>query len=118
MEFDVNGIPIEIVRAAMAEPFLRGRVILSSKRRVPLTYRGKIVGFVTPHRTKSGMRLGPIFVLPEYRGKSLLEKYYDSHPGETFVAFIPSGNDASRRAHVKAGFTFWKNAARGQWMKR
>lgn len=102
----------------MAEPSLRGRVILSSKRREPLMCDGEVVGFVTPHQGKIGWRVGPIYVAPGYRGRGLVTAYYDDHPDQAFVAFIPEGNRSSLTAHKRAGFMPWRKARGGQWMRR
>lgn len=111
-------MPAEIVRAAREVPELKARVFLCSKRREPLVYDGKVVGFVTPHQTKQGWRHGPIFVLPGYRGKGLVKSYYDAHPERDCVAFVPDGNVASRRMHLAAGFTDWKRGPGGLFMRR
>lgn len=115
---DDSGIPLAIVRAAMKEPGLAGRVILRSKRREPLRADGQIVGFVTPHQVSDHWRHGPIFVLPAYRKRGLVRAYYDAHPERTCVAFVPEGNAASRRMHLAAGFTDWRRAKAGVFMRR
>jgi GNAT superfamily N-acetyltransferase len=102
-------VPEEIVRAAMQEPGLRGRVFLCSKRREP---------FVSPHQTKMGWRHGPIFLLPGYRGRGLVEAYYAAHPERHCVAFIPDSNRSSRRMHEKAGFKDKRRGAGGWFMER
>jgi GNAT superfamily N-acetyltransferase len=111
-------VPEEIVRAAMKEPGLRGRVFLCSKRREALVCEGKVVGFVTPHTTPLGWRHGPIFVLPGFRGRGLVEAYYASHPERDCVAFVPDSNRSSRRMHEKAGFKDWRRGAGGWYMRR
>lgn len=113
-----GGVPEEIVRAAMAEPALRGRVILSSKRRVPLMHGDECVGFVTPHETKSGWRAGPIYVVPGHRGHRHVEEFYAQHRDRTWVAFVPEGNRASAAMHKRAGFVLWKSARHGTWWRR
>ena len=97
----MNGraVPEEIVRSAMAEPSLRGRVILSSKRRVPLMHGVEVVGFVTPHETKSGWRAGPIYVVTGYRGHGHVEAFYALHPDRTWVAFVPESARGSLLMH-------------------
>jgi L-amino acid N-acyltransferase YncA len=102
----------------MAEPGLRGRVFLCSRRREPLVAEGRIVGFVTPHETKAGWRHGPIFVLPGYRRLGLVKAYYDARPERTCVAFVPDGNEASRRTHLSAGFADWRRGKGGTFMRR
>lgn len=111
-------VPEEIVRAAMREPVLRGRVILSSKRRVPLMCGEQCVGFVTPHETKSGWRAGPIFVVPGHRGHGHVEAFYAAHPDRTWVAFVPDGARGSLSMHKRAGFAPWKAGRHGQWLRR
>jgi hypothetical protein len=115
---DERGIPMTIIQEARKDPLIGPRVIISSTRREPLRYEGQIVGFVTPHETQSGWRLGPIFVLPAYRAKGLVQAYYAAHPHKTFVAFIPDGCAASMRAHKLAGFVRWKAGRGGVWLRR
>lgn len=114
----VKDVPEEIIRAAMAEPGLKGRVFLCSTRREPLIADGNVVGFVTPHETKMGWRHGPIYVLPAYRGRGLVEAYYAAHPERECVAFVPDANKASRRMHERAGFVEWRKAKGGCYMRR
>jgi len=111
-------IPEEIVRAAMAEPGLRGRVFLCSTRREALVCDGQVVGFVTPHETATGWRHGPIYVMPAFRKRGLVEAYYAAHPERLCVAFIQDANKASRRAHERAGFVNWKRGPKGWYMRR
>jgi len=114
----VGDVPEEVVRAAMAEPGLRGRVFLCSKRREPLVFEGQIVGFVTPRETPNGWRHGPIFVLPGFRRRGLVDAYYAAHPERLCLAFIPDSNKASRRMHERAGFVNWKRGPKGWYMRR
>lgn len=111
-------VPESVVRAAMAEPALRGRVFLCSTRREALVCEGEIVGFVCPHETKTGWRHGPIFVLPAYRRRKLVEAYYAAHPERTCVAFVADDNAASRGMHKRAGFVDWRRGPRGWFMRR
>lgn len=115
-------VPEEIVRAAMGEHVLRGRVILSSTRRVPLMCGDECVGFVTPHETKSGWRAGPIFVMPGHRGHGHVETWYReqfaAHPERTWVAFVPDGARGSLSMHKRAGFVAWKGGRHGQWVRK
>jgi hypothetical protein len=117
-DVDANGIPLAVVRAAMSEPSLRGRVILRSKRRQPLTADGQVVGFVTPRQIGDHWRHGPIFVMPGYRKRGLVRAYYDEHPERVCVAFVARGNEASRRMHIAAGFIDWRRARDGVFMRR
>lgn len=114
----VQEVPEEIVRAAMAEPGLKGRVFLCSKRREALVCDGHVAGFVTPHETPKGWRHGPIFVLPAFRKKGLVEAYYAAHPERLCVAFIPDANTASRKMHERAGFVNWRRGPKGWYMRR
>lgn len=115
---DDNGIPLAIVRAAMKEPALAGRVILRSKRREALTADGQVVGFVTPHQVGDHWRHGPIFVLPGYRSRGLVRAYYDAHPERVCVSFVADGNESSRRMHVAAGFVEWRRGKGGSFLRR
>lgn len=111
-------IPEEVVRAAMADRHLRGRVFLCSTHREAIVHDGVVVGFMTPHQTKLGWRHGPIYVLPKFRGLGLVEAYYAAHPERDCVAFVASDNTASRTAHERAGFTHWRKAKNGCYMRR
>lgn len=111
-------VPDEIVQAARKDALLRSRIYVSDRRRQPLSWEGTVVGFVTPHETPSGWRAGPLFVLPAFRGRGLVEAFYASHPDRTWVAFVPSGKQASKEMHTRAGFAPWKRSAHGLWMRR
>lgn len=115
---ETHVIPEEIVRAAMAEPGLRGRVFLCSMRRESIVCDGRVVGFVTPHETAIGWRHGPIYVLPAFRNRGLVEAYYVAHPERLCVAFIQDENAASRKMHERAGFINWKRGPNGWYMRR
>lgn len=113
-----RGIPEDLVREAMKDPALRGRVFLVSKRREPLFFEGKVVGFVCPRETADGWRHGPIFVKEGFRGRGLVEAYYASHPERLCVAFVADDNMSSRRMHLRAGFVNWKRHGKGWFMRR
>lgn len=113
-----RGIPVELVREAMRDPAIRGRVFLVSKRRAPLLFEGQVVGFVSPHETKDGWRHGPIFVREGYRGRGLVEAYYKAHPERLCVAFVADDNVSSHRMHLRAGFVSWKRHGKGWFMRR
>lgn len=117
-ELDAGGVPVAIVRAAMAEPVIGSRVILSSTRRVPLMHGAECVGFVTPHETKSGWRAGPIYVVPGHRGHRHVEEFYRANQDRAWVAFVPKGNTASASVHVRCGFVPWKRAKFGSWYRK
>lgn len=111
-------VPEALVRAAMTEPVLRGRVILRSTRRVALCHGDEIIGFVTPHETKSGWRAGPIYVVPGHRGHGHVEAFYEAHRDRTWVAFVPDKARGSLQMHRRAGFVAWKAGRGGQWLRR
>ena len=111
-------VPEDIVREAMAEPALRGRVFLRSTRRVPLVHDGDVIGFVCPHETKSGWRCGPIYVRKSHRGHGHVKEWYAEHGDRAWVAFVADDNRASLSMHKRAGFVPWKKARGGQWMRR
>lgn len=113
-----RGITVELVREAMQEPALKGRVFMCSSHREPLLFEGQVVGFVSPHQTKDGWRHGPIFVREGYRGRGLVEAYYKAHPERLCVAFVADGNASSRRMHLRAGFVSWKRHGKGWFMRR
>lgn len=117
-DVDANGIPMALIREAKKDPLLGPRIILSSTRREPLIWGDEVVGFVTPHDTKSGKRVGPIYVAAGHRKRGLVVRWYNEHPDDTFVAFVPVGNHSSERVHRKAGFVPWKNARDGEWFRR
>jgi RimJ/RimL family protein N-acetyltransferase len=97
-------IPPEVVAAARREQFihLRGKDL---HLRVPILCNGLVVGFCHPHDTPNGYRLGPIFVLPAYRGRGLTRRAYEEHAGtRRCVAYIHDGNVGSEKAHAAAGF--------------
>lgn len=107
-------IPAHVVQAARKEPFihLRGKDL---HLRVPIVLNGAVVGFCHPHETPHGYRLGPIFVLPEYRGRGLTRAAYEQHAsGRHCVAYIHNGNVGSEKAHAAAGFVR-KRRWRGGW---
>lgn len=111
-------VPEEIVREAMAESTLRGRVFLCSTRRVALVCNGEVVGFVTPHETPLGWRAGPIYVRVGFRRRGLVTAFYAAHSDRTWVAFIADGNVPSMAMHQRAGFKAWRRAKGGQFMRR
>lgn len=115
---EVVEVPKEIIRAAREDKLLRDRIYVTDRRRVGLVCGGEVVGFVTPHETPSGWRAGPIFVLPAFRGRGLVEAFYAAHADREWVAFVPSGKPASRVMHTRAGFKKWKASAHGVWMRR
>jgi GNAT superfamily N-acetyltransferase len=107
-------IPAEVIAAARKESFihLRGK---DRHLRRPILCDGRVVGFCHPHDTPNGYRLGPIFVLPTFRGRGLTRAAYKRHAaGRRCVAYIHDGNVGSAKAHAAAGFVRWRQG-RGGW---
>ncbi len=110
-------IPPEVIAAARKEPFihLRGKDL---PLRQPILFEGQVVGFCHPHDTPNGYRLGPIFVLPGFRGRGLTRAAYAQHAdGKLCIAYIHDGNLGSEKAHAAAGFVRWRRG-RGGWTWR
>jgi hypothetical protein len=113
-------IPTNILVAANQEPSIRGRVHPRNDRivRVPISFEGVVVGFYCPHRAACGLlRLGPIYVLPEFRGRGLVTAIYRTIK-EPMMAAILDSDVASMRAHERVGFVRWKRFAAGWHMRR
>ncbi len=111
-------IPAEVVAAARREPYihLRGKDV---PLRRPIRCDGQVVGFCHPHETPNGYRLGPIFVLPAFRGRRLTLAAYAEHAlGRTCIAFIHEGNIGSEKAHAAAGFVRGKKRGGGWFWHR
>lgn len=107
-------IPSEVIAAARREPYIHLRSKDLSLRR-PILYDGRVVGFCHPHETPSGYRLGPIFVMPAYRGRGLTRVAYEQHAaGRRCVAYTHDGNVGSEKAHAAAGFVKHRRG-RGGW---
>lgn len=98
-------IPEALLRAANKDRGTRGRVRRAdAERRVPILCDGLVVGFYTPHESASGYkRIGPVYVLPEYRGRGLVTAIYRSIDGP-MLACIEAWNIDSERLHERAGF--------------
>lgn len=81
---------------------------------------GEVVGFFCPHPAGRGRtRVGPIYVLPEYRGRHLAEVAYAGFgPNHPLVAYTHGGNIASERLHERCGFTRWYRGHVGGWYWR
>ncbi|HEX6940906.1 MAG TPA: GNAT family N-acetyltransferase [Longimicrobiales bacterium] len=120
MEPTVTAIPYELLLEANREHFTRGRVRPNdwNVRRVPILWQGTVVGFYTPHRAANGrMRVGPIYVRPEYRGRGLALGVYRSIEGP-MMACVEDGNVAAERLHLRAGFVRWRRYAHGWYWIR
>lgn len=84
---------------------------------LPIRDGSKVVGFYHPHDCVYGRRVGPLFILPEYRGRGLALRTYARLRGP-LVACVRDDNDASVRLHEKAGFVRWRRYAAGWWWRR
>lgn len=79
---------------------------------------GAVVGFYCPHPAGRGrVRVGPIYVLPEHRGRRLAEQAYASLD-VPLVAYVHASNDASRALHMRCGFKFWYTTRGGAYWRR
>lgn len=109
-------VPLEVWDAARREY----HCVIGKVRREdvwPVRHDGKVVGFYYPHDTKVGRRVGPLFVLPEYRGRGFAMRVYAKVRGP-LVACVRDDNQASIRLHEKAGFVRWRRYAAGWWWRR
>lgn len=97
-------IPAHVLSAARREPFISLRRKDEPHRR-PILCEGEVVGFCHPHETPRGFRLGPIFVMPTFRGRGLTRAAYAEHAKDRrCIAYIHYGNVGSEKAHAAAGF--------------
>lgn len=112
-------IPDELLRAANKDRGTRGRVRRAdAERRVPIYCDGRIVGFYTPHVAANGYkRIGPVYVMPEFRGRGLVTAIYRSISGP-MMACIESWNVESERLHERAGFRRWRRYSHGWYWVR
>lgn len=110
-------IPPHLIDDANACWFTRGRA-RRGDHRVALVVDGRVVGFVTPHETRWGWRLGPIYIDPEARGRGLLAAVYEHYRDRPLVAFVADDNPASQVAHERAGFARWKRGNGGWFLRR
>lgn len=92
-------------------------VLRRGARLLPIMYRGRVVGFYSPHMTPMGRRIGPLFVLPEYRRLGLAFRAYTSVRGP-LVACVRDDNRASVALHRSAGFRRWRRYASEWWWRR
>lgn len=113
----MSTIPVDIIRAANATWETRGNARRAAFRE-PLVCDGQVVGFVTPHETSWGWRLGPIFVLPEYRRRGLALAAYQRRAHLSMVAFVADDNPASAVLHRRAGFRLWRRGNGGWFVRR
>lgn len=112
-------IPQALLEEADKDPMIAGFVYPHEQRnRVPIQHEGQTVGFFTPREDNGVLRTGAIYVQPAHRGKGLASSAIRQYvAGKPARALIETGNEASRRAFVGAGFTPGKPAPEhgGQW---
>lgn len=98
-------IPRQLLVQANKEYWTRGVVHPNkSKPRIAITCEGAVVGFYTPHRAATGeMRIGPVWVMPEYRRRGLVSAVYASIEGPA-LAWVENGNEACERMLMSCGF--------------
>jgi RimJ/RimL family protein N-acetyltransferase len=106
----------EMVAAASAEGW---HIRPPTLKRCPIWADGELVGFFCPHPAGRGRkRVGPIYVLPQYRGRGLAQQAYAWADGVPLVAYVHSNNVASERFHERAGFRRWYQTNGGWYWKR
>lgn len=110
-------IPPELLRVANATWETRGNARRGVHREA-LIVDGEVVGFITPHETPWGWRLGPIFVLPAFRRRGLVSAAYERFRDRVMVAFVADDNAPSQRLHRRAGFRRWKRGNGGWFVRR
>ena len=79
---------------------------------------GVVAGFVTPHATRMGFRLSPIYVAPDYRRMGLAALAWDRFRDRVCVAFVNDANTASAALHAKLGFVQWRRGCKGWFLRR
>ena len=116
----MSNIPETLLRNARRDWQCRGRVRPEAERE-PIICEGQVVGFCTPHTDKRGRhRLGPIYIMPEYRNRGLVTALYLRH-GQTkdLDLYVAGDNPSAMRAAIKAGFTrVCGGPGGGSWMHR
>ena len=108
---NADEIPHEILQEANEDPYLAGIIERDKdKRRVPIKYLGKVVGFYTPKEQgwddKVYWRTGAIYVLPAYRKNGLASQAardYFKYTERGF-AFVEPANYASMAMFESIGF--------------
>jgi GNAT superfamily N-acetyltransferase len=96
----------EVVTKANEDPWIKDTVLTTGgKRRRTISHHGKVVGFMTPRRVGGVLRLGPVYVRPEYRGQGYASEAIRKATAKTpSRAIIDRGNRSSIRAFTAAGF--------------
>lgn len=111
-------IPRRVCEAARAEyQVVTAHISRESVKPILLPGTRRCVGFYNPHRCGYGMRIGPLFALPEHRRSGLALGVYASIQGP-LVACIRDDNEPSIRLHESAGFRRWRRYAAGWWWRR
>lgn len=107
----------DLIKKASSERYL-GKMVLDEpdSRLKVMYYQDKPVGVCWPNRDSDGRyRTGPIFVLPEYRGKGVASdfiiEYFKDRKGR---AYIEPSNTASINTFKKAGFKKVEKSSRNK----
>jgi GNAT superfamily N-acetyltransferase len=107
---DKSEIPYYVLDKASQDKFLPGLLQLDKGiRRILIRHEGMPAGFYTPKQsTYEGVkywRTGPIYILPEYRGKGLATKIITEFfkNKEYGLAYVNCNNAASVSCFTKAG---------------
>lgn len=110
-----------LLKEADQDPLLAGFVFPDdkSKKRLPIYFENRLVGFATPRTDKDGVwRMGAIYVKNEFRNKGLarstIESFMKNKKGRAFIEF---DNLASQKAYAAAGFKVVKSdqGNKGDW---
>lgn len=101
--------PDAVLRAARRDPWLRhSRAKMLHLTPTWIYLYGEVVGVLYPRRVGAWVRLGPVFVLPDWRGRGLAEMAcagaLDALPGPA-AAHIEIGNIGSEALFRRLGFS-------------
>jgi GNAT superfamily N-acetyltransferase len=109
-------VPAEIIAAAAAEGWEIRPPTLATQ---PIVGKDRcVVGFYCPHPAGRGYcRVGPIYVLPAYRGQRYGQQAYSALQHVALMAYTHPDNRASERLHEIAGFSRWYRRG-GQFWRR
>lgn len=105
-------VPDAVLHAANITPEMKGRVKPEAAR-TAMMVDGVVAGFCTPHETKMGLRLGPLYVAPDYRRMGLAALAWDRFRDRVCVAFVNNANTASAALHAKLASSGGDAGARG-----
>lgn len=117
VRFDVDEIPLALLKEANASGPIRGRVKRGVPRVAIRDALGVVVGFVTPHRGAYGWRLGSIYVTPSARGAGLARAAVLRFAHLGLVHFVPDLSPESHRMHIACGFSVWRRHGKGTWYR-